>query len=96
MKLYVVHMYRYGDEDGHSYIEGVYSNRKAAVKHGKAEEVSRAGKYEHKIWVHTLDKPRDLKYLSQKTMKKRGAIAMKKTRQKHPEWFDKNGRLKLD
>lgn len=95
MKLYVVHMYRYGDQDAHSYIEGVYSNRRLAAKHGRSEEVSRAGKYEFKIWIHTLNKPRDLKYISPETMKKRGRIAMKKLQQKHPEWFDKNGRLKL-
>lgn len=95
MKLYVVHMYRYGDQDGHSYVEGVYSNRRQANKHGKAEEVSRAGKYEYKIWIHILDKPRDLKYLSQKTIDKRFARGRKKLRKEHPEWFDKNGRLKL-
>lgn len=88
-------MYRWGDEDGHSYIEGVYSNRRLANKHGKSEEQARGGKYEFKIWTHTLNKPREMKYWSDKTAKKRGAIAMKKVQQKHPEWFDKNGRLKL-
>jgi len=95
MKLYVVQMYRWGDEDGHSYIEGIYVNRRLANKHGKAEEVSRAGKYEFKIWTFTLNKPRRLKYWTEKTAKKHGNIAMRKVRQEHPEWFDKNGRLKL-
>lgn len=94
MKLYIVQMYRWGDEDGHSYIEGVYSNRRLANKHGKSEQIARAGKYEYKIWVHPLNKPRALKYMSSKTVQKRMAMATKKVRQKHPEWFDKNGSLK--
>ena len=62
MNLYVVQMYRWGDKDSHSYIEGIYDNRRIACRHGKAEVRQRAGKYEYKIWKHSLNQPRDLKY----------------------------------
>lgn len=69
MKVYVVQMYRWGDEDGHSYIEGVYSNKEDAEKHGIAEQESRWDKYEFKIWTHTLDEPRKLKYMTDQEIK---------------------------
>jgi hypothetical protein len=65
--IYVVQMYRWGDTDLHSYIEGVYDSREEAEKHGMAEERSRAGKYEPKIWVHPLNEPRGLKYTPEDT-----------------------------
>lgn len=64
MKLYVVQMYRWGDQDGHSYVEGVYDNREEADKHAKAEFDARGGKYEPRIWTHPLNEPRQLKYMS--------------------------------
>jgi hypothetical protein len=62
MKLYVVHMRRWGDEENHSYIEGVYDNEKDAEKHGLAEQESRDNKYEPQIRIHILNEPRPLKY----------------------------------
>lgn len=59
MKLYVVHMYRWGDEENHSYIEGVYDTMEKAVEAEKHEREWRANKYEGKIWVHPLNKPRN-------------------------------------
>lgn len=94
LKLFVVQMFRWGDQDAHSYIEGVYTTRRAANKHGNAERVSRAGKYEPKIWVHPLNEPRMLKYMSDEEIKARGDKAMKKIRRRHPRWFDKDGKLK--
>lgn len=86
MKLYVVQMYRWGNEDGHSYIEGVYDSRSLAKKHGMAEVQSRAGKYEFKIWVHPLNQPRRLKYMT----KAQSAADTKRVRalikKKFPDW----------
>lgn len=71
MKLYIVQMYRWGDEDNHSYIEGVYDTREEAEKHGKAEEEARAGKYDMRIWVHSLNQPREIKYLTPEQIRER-------------------------
>jgi len=94
LKLYVVQMYRWGDEDLHSYIEGVYTNRSTARKHGRAEWNSRDHKYEFKIWVHPLNEPRMFKYMSDEEIHKRFARGKKKLLKKHPKWFDKNGNFK--
>ena len=70
-KLYVVHMYRWGDEELHSYIEGVYDSKELAEKHGAAEMESRANKYEPKIWTHPLNEPRQLKYMTDKEIQEK-------------------------
>ena len=94
-KLYVVHMYRWGDEDAHSYIEGVYDNKATARKHGKAEQEWRDNKYEPKIWTHPLNEPRKLKYMTDAEINKRMEEARRTLKKRHPSWFDKDGKLKL-
>lgn len=49
MKAYVVTMYRFGDRESHSYVEGVYSKKYAAMKAGEEEREYRGGKYEPAI-----------------------------------------------
>jgi len=44
--VYVVTMYRWGDQDAHSYPLGVYSQKTAAQKAGAKEQEYRGGKYE--------------------------------------------------
>lgn len=44
-KVYTVHAYRFGDREKHSYIVGVYSSAKKALKEAELEECYRAGKY---------------------------------------------------
>ena len=94
-RLFVVHMYRWGDEESHSYVEGVYDECKLAHKHGKAEQESRSGKYEYKIWVHPLNEPRMLKYMSDEEIDRKFSKAKKKMQKRHPEWFDKDGNFDL-
>ena len=47
---YLVIMYRWGDEENHSYPLGTYDRFQFAAKHGKREHTRRGGKYEPKIW----------------------------------------------
>lgn len=49
MKLYVVTMHRWGDEESHSYVEGVFTDVVDALKCGYAERAYRGCKYEPKI-----------------------------------------------
>lgn len=49
MKLFVVHMLRWGDNENHSYVEGVYDTLQEAVKNGDAERLWRDNKYEPDI-----------------------------------------------
>lgn len=49
MKVYVVHMQRWGDPELHSYILGVFSNQSNAEIAGNYEKEWRANKYEPKI-----------------------------------------------
>ena len=51
MKVYVVKMNRFGDDELHSYIIGVFTEKYLARKAGLAEEYWRGGKYEAQIWV---------------------------------------------
>lgn len=55
MKLYVVKMNRWGDDEQHSYVEGVYDNLDLAKRWGKAEKDFRGGKYEPEIIEFTLN-----------------------------------------
>lgn len=45
-KVYVVTMYRWGNPEGHSYIEGVYSDESVAQEQGITERIRRDCKYE--------------------------------------------------
>lgn len=53
--VYVVTMYRYGNHERHSYVLGVWSNEKDAVKAGFVEETWRAGKYKAEITTWIVD-----------------------------------------
>lgn len=48
---YVVHMQRWVDEDGHSYVKGVFDKLSDAEKCGKAERENRDNKYEYVVLV---------------------------------------------
>jgi hypothetical protein len=49
VKLFVVKMNRWGDDELHSYVEGVYDDIELAKKWGQAEKDFRGGKYEAEI-----------------------------------------------
>mgnify|MGYP000960774940 CR=1 FL=1 len=55
MKVYVVTMYRWGNQEEHSYVLGVWSNEELALLHGKNEESWRGGKYEPKVTSWEVD-----------------------------------------
>lgn len=57
MKVYVVHMQRWGDPELHSYIIGVYRTQLQAEVQGLREKEWRANKYEPKIIEVELDAP---------------------------------------
>ena len=43
-------MYRWGNEENHSYPLGTFGNFQKAARNGKREHARRGGKYEPKIW----------------------------------------------
>ena len=89
MKLYVTQMYRWGNEDGHSYIEGVYDSLEQAEKHGAAEKLSRANKYEFKAWVHPLNEPRRLKYMTDAEIQEAmNTPELNKIKEEFNQWYD--------
>jgi len=47
--VYVVTMHRWGDEESHNYVEGVFTDVGEALKCGDAERSYRGCKYEPKI-----------------------------------------------
>ena len=49
MKIYVVTMYRWGDRECHSYVEGAYIDPVVAETMGEHEAIDRGGKYEYEI-----------------------------------------------
>jgi len=49
MIVYVITMYRWGDEESHSYLYGVETDKKEAIRKAAGEEVQRGGKYEAEI-----------------------------------------------
>ncbi len=55
MKVYVVHMQRWGDPENHSYIIGVYRTKFKAEEQGLREKKWRANKYEPNIIKVELD-----------------------------------------
>lgn len=48
-KVYVTLMQRWGDDEKHHYIKGVYTTHDLAMRHGIAHKNYRGGKYEPKI-----------------------------------------------
>lgn len=57
MKVFVVHSYRWGDRECHSYQLGVYSSEKRAWQVAEYEAEWRGGKYECEIIEYTVDEP---------------------------------------
>jgi hypothetical protein len=55
VKLYVVTMYRNGDNNKRSYIMGVYDNPDIARRIAEAEEEYRDGKYAGEVLVTDLN-----------------------------------------
>lgn len=55
MIIYVLEMCRWASSENHSYVSGVYSTLKMALKEGIEHAEFRAGKYEPKIYMTTLD-----------------------------------------
>ena len=53
--VYVVEMLRNGDRETHSYIGGVYSDRKIAEYEAQLHMNSRAGKYDAEIHEEVVD-----------------------------------------
>ena len=49
MKVYVVTMHRWGDDETHNYCIGAFSDSEQAGLAGNAEQCWRGGKYEYKI-----------------------------------------------
>ena len=54
--IYVVTMYRFGDMEKHSYVQGVFTKKAQAQKAGIAEEYYRGGKYIADIYEVVIDK----------------------------------------
>lgn len=54
MRVYVALMQRWGDDEKHHYIEGVYSTHELAQRHGTANKNYRGGKYEVKVEEHEV------------------------------------------
>ena len=59
MKIYVIHAYKYGDRERHSYQVGATTDPDLAVVIAINEEVERGGKYECEIieWEDGNSKP---------------------------------------
>ena len=60
MKVYLVTAYRYGDKESHSYVIGIFDNKKNSIMAAKTEENWRGGKYdcevlewEMNVWKHS-------------------------------------------
>jgi len=49
MNIYIVHAYRWGDKERHSYHVGVYTLKSLAIKAAADEEEWRGGKYKCEI-----------------------------------------------
>lgn len=57
MELFIVHAFRYGDRERHSYIVGVYDDVYSAHQAAIAEEYWRGGKYECDVEEFQLNTP---------------------------------------
>lgn len=53
--VYVVEMLRYGNREAHSYIAGVFSDRKIAEYEAQLHMIMRAGKYDAEIRQELID-----------------------------------------
>ncbi len=53
-KLFVVEALRWGDDENHSYIVGIFEKKQAAIYAGEIEETWRGGKYKCRTTEHTL------------------------------------------
>ena len=53
--MFVVTMHRWGDDESHSYVLGVFSTENKAIEEGKKEMDYRGMKYEPKITKVSLD-----------------------------------------
>jgi len=53
--IYITEMLRWGDDESHHYILGVYSTREGAAFAGEVEKSWRAGKYEYRVVPMKLD-----------------------------------------
>ena len=56
--VYTVHACRWGDNETHSYIVGVYAKKHAALKAAETEEEYRAGKYECEVLEWAMNEGR--------------------------------------
>lgn len=57
MNVYVVTAYRFGDNELHSYVVGVFTSRDQAKFNADVEETWRGGKYRCEITQWQLDAP---------------------------------------
>ena len=55
VKIYVVTMHRWGDDDSHNYVQGAFTRKAQATKAGEAEACYRGGKYAYKVVEVCLD-----------------------------------------
>ena len=59
MHIYVITMYRFGNRNKHSYVLGVYSSKKKAIKYARIEEADRGEKYKAEILKIKINKEYD-------------------------------------
>lgn len=55
--VYIVVMLRYGSDEGHHYILGVWDKKDKAKEMAEEERSGRAGKYEYVIYAHSVNDP---------------------------------------
>lgn len=55
MKIYVVTMHRWGDDESHNYVLGVFSSQEKALEAGDIERTYRGCKYEYKVTESVID-----------------------------------------
>lgn len=55
MKVYVVTMHRWGDDESHNYVLGAFTCKEAAAISGDIERTYRGCKYEPKVTECLLD-----------------------------------------
>ena len=67
-KVYTVRACRWGDDETHSYIIGVYTKKHKAQEAAKTEEEYRGGKYECEILEWTPNEGRAGREFSPKTI----------------------------
>lgn len=59
-KIYIVTMYRFGYKENHSYVLGVYSSKKKAIRAGKREKDYRGGnKYYPECLLMEIDRSKN-------------------------------------